>query len=235
MAVDTDGAAEAAEAGIVILADVIGSRKRAGIAAAWLRRLVAQLDDVTRGERLARFGFTQGDELQGLLRIGVDPLSVVLRGALDEERLPVRWVVVAGVVEPGEGPATERSGPAFFAAREAIQEAARARDGLVMRTGDARSDDLLDGVAPVLAQLLDALSPRQRTIARLALVDGLRQAEIADRLDVSRATVSVTYGRARVRSIERLAATARRLFAEGVAAAGAGATRTGATGAAAAP
>ena len=72
------------------------------------------------------------------------------------------------------------------------------------------------GEAYVLARHLVEAARRQRTVARLALLDGLRQAEVAGRLDVSRATVSVTFGRARVRSIERLAAALRVLFRTGV-------------------
>ena len=73
-----------------------------------------------------------------------------------------------------------------------------------MITGAEPADTLLADLAPVLAELLRGLSTRQRTVARLALLDGLRQAEVAERLDVSRATVSVTYGRAR-RAVDRAA------------------------------
>ena len=207
--------------GIVILADVIGSRRQPGAAAAWLRRLAGEFDELYGAQRLARFAFTQGDELQGLLQQDADPLRAVLTGTLDEDRMPMRWVVVAGAVEEGTGPATERSGPAFFAARELIGGAPRVRDGLTMRTGAEPADRLLADVAPVLAEMLAELSPRQRTIARLALLEGLRQADVADRLDVSRATVSVTWGRARVRSLGRLADATRTIFADGVAAAAA--------------
>jgi RNA polymerase sigma factor (sigma-70 family) len=81
-------------------------------------------------------------------------------------------------------------------------------------TGKEPADTLLADLAPVLAELLRGLSPRQRTVARLALLEGLRQAEVAERLGVSRATVSVTYGRAGVRSIERLAAAVRLIVAQ---------------------
>ena len=160
--------------------------------------------------------------MQGLLRIGADPMAAILHGTLDDARLPMRWIVVAGPVEAGEGPATERSGPAYFQAREQIEVAGKARDGLVMRSGSPGPDALLGDVAPVLGTLLAELSPRQRTIARLAMVDGLRQADVADRLGVSRATVSVTWRRARVRSLGRLTDAVRSIFAAGVREAAAG-------------
>ena len=53
------------------------------------------------------------------------------------------------------------------------------------------------------AELLDDLTDRQRVIARLILVEGLRRSEAAERLGVSRATVSVAADRAHVRSIGR--------------------------------
>ena len=59
-------------------------------------------------------------------------------------------------------------------------------------TGDEDVDVLLDDLAPVLGRALADLSPAQRRVARLILVDGLRRSEVAERLGVSRATVSVT-------------------------------------------
>ena len=48
---------------------------------------------------------------------------------------------------------------------------------------------MLDDVAPALAALLDGLTGRQAAIARLVLVDGLRQSDAALRLGVSRPTL----------------------------------------------
>ena len=67
------------------------------------------------------------------------------------------------------------------------------------------ADAYLAGTTPLLAAIIDRMTDRQRQIARLALVDGLRQSEIAERLDVSRPTVSVSYARADVRNLARLA------------------------------
>lgn len=215
---EADPAAARAELvpAIVLFGDVIDSRRAPAAASAWLRQLCFELEGMYEGERLASFAFTQGDELQGLLRPTGDPVLGVLYASLHEAARPMRWAVVHGLVERGEGPATEWGGDAFVQARELIETAKRQRDGLLMVSGDSRIDELLADVAPVLAELLRDLSARQRTVARLALLEGLRQAEVADRLDVSRATVSVTFGRARVRSIERMAAAVRAIFRMGV-------------------
>ena len=200
----------------MIFGDVVRSRRDATGSTAWLRVLAAELDhEVPPADRLADFEFTQGDELQGLLAPGVDPIRAVVRAGLHPERRPMRWVVVAGEIDPGSGPATQRTGAAFLRARERLAEAAARREGLVVESGDPPTDALLDDVAPLLAELLDDLTKRQRVVARLLLVDGLRRSEAAARLDVSRATVSVAADRAHVRSIGRLAAALGRLYAEG--------------------
>lgn len=200
---------------IVLFGDVVGSRRYPGGAASWLDWLTTTLDAHYGAARLAAFEFTQGDEIQGLLRPGADPFEAVMLATLAEDAPRMRWVVVAGVVEEGEGPATRRTGPAFIAAREAIGLARQHRDGLAVRTGDLHADELLDCTAPVLADLLERLTPRQRTVARLMLVDGRNQAEVAETLHVARATVSVSSQRAGLRSIDRSLRVVRVLFAEG--------------------
>jgi hypothetical protein len=207
--------------GTVVFGDVVRSRRDAPASTAWLRALAAELADAyPPADRLADFGFTQGDELQALLAPGVDPFGGVLRAGLHPDRLPMRWVIVAGEVDPGTGPATQRTGAAFLRARERLGAASAQRVGLTVESGDAATDALFDDIAPILAELLGELTERQQVIARLLLVDGLRRSEAAARLGVSRATVSVAAERAHVRSIGRLAAALGRLLANGVARAG---------------
>ena len=207
--------------GIVLFGDVVHSRRDPTGSTAWLRTLGDELAEAyAAGLRLAPFEFTQGDELQGLLAAGADPVAAVLRGALHPETRPMRWVVVAGEIDPGTGPATQRTGPAFLRARERVAEAATRRDGLLMSSGDAAADRLLDDLAPLLAVLLGDLTERQRVIGRLILVEGLRGSEVAARLNVKRATISVAADRAHLRSIARLADALRTIFATGQEAAG---------------
>ncbi|HEY7133347.1 MAG TPA: hypothetical protein VH440_13920 [Candidatus Limnocylindrales bacterium] len=192
--------------GVVLFGDVVRSRGDSPRATAWLRTLTADLDEAYGpADRLAQFEFTQGDELQGLLAPTSDPTRAILRAALHPDRLPMRWVAVRGEVDAGEGPATQRSGPAFITARERLATAAARREPVVALRGEAWVDDLLAGLAPLLGELLADLTGRQRTIGRLLLVDGLRQAEAAARLTVSRATISVAANRAHLRSIGELA------------------------------
>jgi hypothetical protein len=200
-------------AALVLFGDVIRSRDDAPSATAWLRTLAADLDAAyPEPERLARFEFTQGDDIQGLLEPAADPLRAVLRSALHPDAIAMRWVVSAGDVDPGRGPATQRSGAAFVAARVRLVLAATRRERLAAVTGVPELDRLLDGTAPLLGDLLAELTDRQREIAWLLLVDGLRRSEVAERLRVSRATISVAADRAHLRRLGDLAATVRALI-----------------------
>jgi len=201
---------------IVLFGDVVDSRRDAG-AAAFLRALRDDLDDAYGAERLAPTGFTQGDEIQLLLGPDADPFRGVVRAALHPDARELRWAVVAGDVDRGTGPATERNGPAFRAARELLERSRTRREGMAAVTGDPQSDVLLADLAPLLPALLAELTTRQREIGRLLLVENLRRAEVAERLGVSRATVSVIADRARARHLARLSAALATIFHDGVA------------------
>lgn len=200
----------------MLFGDVVDSRRDAG-ATAFLRGLRDELDGAYADGSLAPAGFTQGDEIQLLLAPGADPFAAVVRAALRPDARDLRWAVVAGRVERGPGPATEHSGPAFHAARDLLERAKSRREGMLAVTGDPGSDALLGGLAPLLPALLAELTPRQREVGRLLVVDRLRRAEVAERLHVSRATVSVIAHRGRIRHLERLAASLAAIFAEGAA------------------
>lgn len=212
--------------GTVLFADVVGSRRDPQGSAAGLRRLAAALDEVYGPDRLAAFGFTQGDELQGLLSTRADPVRAVLAAALEDRAPRLRWAIAVGPVDDGAGPATQRTGLAFLAARDAIAEARTRRVGMVLRTGDAAADRLADDLAPLLVELLARLTPRQREIARLVLIEGLRQVEVARQLSISRAAVSIAVSRALIPSIGRLAHAIHGSYLAGVRAATADATAT---------
>ena len=198
------------ETGLVLFGDIVESRRDSVGSTAWLRELVGDLDQAYGDRRCAPFGFTRGDELQGLLVADADPLAAVLRAALSPGARKMRWVVVRGEVDPdpneGRAPATERTGAAFAIARQTMAAARSGHERLVIVTGESAVDRLLADLAPALVDLLDGLTERQRTVVRLALIDELRQSEVADRLQIRRATVSVAFSRARVRSLARLVA-----------------------------
>jgi DNA-binding NarL/FixJ family response regulator len=199
---------------LVLFGDVVRSRDDLQGSTRWLRTLTEELERAyAPAERLAPIAFTQGDELQALLGVTADPFVAVLLASLHPEALEMRWVIAAGAVEPGRGPTTERTGEAFLAAR-ALSDAARARrERLLVAVGAEPADTLLAELAPLLAGLLGDLTDRQREIARLMLVEGLRQSTVAERLGVSRATISVMAERARIRRLQGLVAALRLIVA----------------------
>jgi predicted XRE-type DNA-binding protein len=148
--------------------------------------------------------FTAGpSRVTAVLPAGSDPLRPVLIAGLLSDAPRVRWSIAAG--QPGDGLAQRAAaGIALGRAR---------RDSLVVRTGEPGADRLLEAIAPLLADLLADLTDRQRLVARMLLVEGMRQADVADALGVSRATISVMAARGRVRAIERLAGAIRTLMA----------------------
>ena len=200
-------------AGTVVFGDVVDSRHDPG-PSAWLRSLCADFEAAyPREARLASFAFTQGDEIQGLLAPGADPFLAVLRGALRPGRADAalgdrrgrrRARYRAG--DRADGPGVPRRPGARSVAPEAH------RDGLIALTGDAEADALLAELGPLLPALLADLTARQREVARLILLDDLRRSEAADRLKVSRPTVSVIADRARVRHIGGLARALATIF-----------------------
>jgi len=195
---------------LVLFGDVIRSRREPIAATAWLRVLTADLAGAyAAADILAPFEFTQGDEIQGLLARPADPIRAVMRATLHPEAVKMRWVVVAGEIDPGHGPATQRSGPAFIQARERLAVAVARRERLAVVSGDPATDELLEVLAPLLGELLADLTDRQREIAWPILIDGLRRSEAAERLGVSRATISVAADRAHLRSLGELARVVR--------------------------
>jgi len=85
--------------GFVLFGDVVRSRTDAPAATAWLRELIAELARTyPPAQRLAAFAFSQGDELQGLLRPTADPFLAVLRATLNDRTQPMRWAIYYAIV-----------------------------------------------------------------------------------------------------------------------------------------
>jgi hypothetical protein len=195
---------------LVLLGEAAGSARERPAATAWLRDLAAELDEAYGEACLAPFELTDEGRIVGRLAPGADPMVGLLRAGLSPGWRPLRWVCVWGRPPAGGGSAAKEAGDAVDRAREAMAAAAIARDRLVLLTGDPAVDELLADMAPAMVDLLEGLTKHQRVVARMALIEGLRQAGVAQRLDIRRATVSIAFVRARVHSIGRLAEAIRK-------------------------
>ena len=116
-----------------------------------------------------------------------DPFVALLDAWFDPSTPAARWSVVVGVDEDAEA---------------ALDAATARRELLIVRTGSEDADALLADLSPVLGRLLDDLTASQRRLARLLLIEGVRQADAAETLGISRASVSVANGRARIHEID---------------------------------
>ena len=207
-----------ANLGIVLLGESVGPRRDPRATRGWLARLGHELDERFRDDRLLPFLAADGVELRGLLRPSADPLAAVLQGALRAEGRRMRWAIAYGSLGELVSLAGEPASEASLLARGALERARRQHDTLVLVTGDHGVDGLLEALGPVLGDMLARLTARQRLVARLMLIDGRRQAEVAEELGVSRATISVNVARSRLRSLSRLISATGAVFAAGIAA-----------------
>lgn len=129
-----------------------------------------------------------------------DPFMALMAAWFDPAMPAARWAVTVGGDAESEA---------------ALDAASTARELLVIRSGSGDADVLLTDLAPVLGRLLDDMTPSQRRLARLLLVDGRRQADAADILGISRASVSVAHGRARIHEVGLQLRAARACWAAG--------------------
>ncbi|GLI25761.1 hypothetical protein ARHIZOSPH14_00030 [Agromyces rhizosphaerae] len=170
----------------VITADQVGSRTRDDIVDETRQRI-----DAAHGDALALpVGRNAGDELQALTGDAATALALVLELTRDE-----RWSVGLGtgaVRMPLPDDVREASGPAFYAARDAVDRAKRRWPKVAVTSGaDAAETAASDAEAllSVVVALREKRSDAGWELAEL-LDTGMLQADAAERLDISPAAVS---------------------------------------------
>jgi Homeodomain-like domain len=169
----------------VLTVDQVASRGRAD-------RVGSALAALSHVPTTLPFVRTVGDEFQGLL---ADPLSVVdAILTLMHPQHEVGWHIGLGIgpVETPLPPAAPAArGPAFLAAREAVERAKSTRAGVCIAAPADAEREAAD--AEVVLHLLQALRER-RTAQGWEAIDlaarGWSQAHIAEHLGVSRQAVS---------------------------------------------
>lgn len=200
---------------------------------------LAALDAVAEPDRphplhlVSRFERTVGDELQGAVADGLSVVRSILT-LMDRSA----WHIGIGVgALPTPMPVSVRSarGPVFLAARSAVDQAKRDDTMVVVLAGADDPEVAARAVeATVTTQLLVDLVSRRSTAGREAVRlarAGLGQAEVADRLDITRQAVGQRLAAARwaleQRAVPVLASLLDRVDLGGRPTAGRGDTVTG--------
>ncbi len=185
----------------VLLAEPV---ERGGSDGSKLAAFVDDLSAVFRGRIETPFALRDG-RVGGAIDAGASPVDAIVLSQLAAP-VPLRWAALA-TTGPGPGPGE------WEAAASALDDARAAGERAVVRTGVAAVDRLVADILPALIDQLGDLTIRQKEVARLALFDGLRQSQVAGRLGIARATTSIAFERAHVRSLARLIAAATTLIA----------------------
>ncbi len=181
---------------IAVIGDIVASRRVPPVERSHLQRALEQLADVVnkryRRAIAARFLVTLGDEFQGVLTQGEILPDLIWDIETGLPEVGVRFGIGLGTLHPPFKPlALGMDGPAFHAAREAVQLARkrRVRGGLFLGFGDV-DDVVLNGLAQLLQHERQHLSKAQRMTLEL-LRQGYSQAEIAKQLRITKQAVSL--------------------------------------------
>ena len=152
----------------VIDGDVIGSRNIAD-STARLDSLCFELNQSLAAEIEAGFKRTKGDEIQGLLQLATNPLKAYLAYGLRIDRLPMRWVLVSGLVNKPAGPATDGDGDAYIRASSLLETMRGSGELLRFETGEAELDRRLAVFAPWIGDWINKLTAQQRAVLEVRL------------------------------------------------------------------
>lgn len=177
----------------VITADQVGSRSGTDLVATAIEAINdGPARPVLAAER------TVGDELQVLVENGDDALTIILRLARTE-----RWSIGCGageVATPLPRDIREATGPAFIAARNAVERAKKrpTRFALEQDPGTQAAADA-EALLDLLLVVRSRRSPEGWEVHDL-LEAGLSQAEAAARLDITPQAVSLRARAAELRA-----------------------------------
>lgn len=135
------------------------------------------------------FSFTLGDEWQGLLK----DLSLSYEILWELRRHFVAGEFHVGIgygeITTSIGPIHEMDGPAFYRARDAIDESKASGYGVVMRSGRAELDEIVNPIIRLVESSRDKMTARQQDVIRI-YEETKSMAAAAARIGVSKQSVS---------------------------------------------
>ncbi len=133
----------------VITADLVKSRylKDRGSVQRRLSRLVKDLNSRFAKVLAAEFMITLGDEIQGMFRqlSAIPPVVVGIHEGFHPRDIRV-GIGIGHIATPLTTKVTEMDGPVFVNAREAVEVAKKQTIEVVVRSGDDRTDEILNAI-----------------------------------------------------------------------------------------
>lgn len=166
----------------VITLDQRASREAEDLVPLWLE----QLNEQFKGSLGLPFVRTAGDELQALVEIPEAIVEIILRGVRADEW----WVGIGiGSVETLGASSADSRGPAFYHAREAVNEAKGSRYGFAVVGDDFESAQLVRASLDLLCFVVQrrGSSPSSKGWEAVELAArGLNTEQIGQRLGISR-------------------------------------------------
>jgi hypothetical protein len=177
---------------IAVIGDVVNSRQieQRATAQKRLQLLLAFLNDAFHGSILAPFSLSRGDEIQALvLRAAIVP-DVVWEVGVRFPQSPIRFGFGLGQLSTPLAPIPmETDGPAWWAARSAVESAAATRRNGGVWQGFGEADKVLTAFGTLLGHMRGRLTPRQRAVLE-QLRSGGEMVQVAERLKISKQAVS---------------------------------------------
>lgn len=177
---------------IAVIGDVVNSRRmeQRATAQAHLQSLLAFLNDAFSESILAPFSLSRGDEIQALvLRAAILP-DVLWEVSVRFPESPVRFGFGLGPLSTPLAPVPmETDGPAWWAAREAVESAAGTRRTGGVWKGFGNDDKVLTALGTLLGHMRGRFTPRQRAVLEQLRFGG-EMVQVAERLKISKQAVS---------------------------------------------
>jgi len=167
---------------IVVTLDQRASRESDDLVPLWLE----QLNSGFREDLALPFVRTAGDELQALVDVPETVVEIVVRCVVSD----LWWVGIGiGAVETLGATSADSRGPAFYNAREAVEEAKRVRYGLAVVGDDFEQAQCIRASLDLLAFVVQRRGAPSRSKGWEAVdlaARGLNTEQIGKRLGISR-------------------------------------------------
>lgn len=191
---------------LAVIGDLVDSKKIAERKSVQ-NKLESAIENVNRKYSqciMSKFLITLGDEFQGLLK-PTDQIFDIITDIVEVlEPVQIRFGVGYGSITTNlHNVALGMDGPAFYLAREAIEEAHRFKGHMIVFRNQSPNDSNLavPTVLMLLSQIRNLWSPKHKLIHAYTRA-GMSQIQIAAKLKITQSAVSQAIDKARIAEIK---------------------------------